>query len=53
VAAAEGHFEAVRSGRLTGFVGREHELGLLMINQAPMLRESAALADRAHRRIAL
>jgi class 3 adenylate cyclase len=29
-AAAEGRFEAVRSGRLTGFVGREHELGLLM-----------------------
>jgi class 3 adenylate cyclase len=28
--AAEGRFDAVRSGRLTGFVGREHELGLLM-----------------------
>jgi class 3 adenylate cyclase len=26
LAAAEGRFEAVRSGRLTGFVGREHEL---------------------------
>jgi class 3 adenylate cyclase/predicted ATPase len=30
VSASEGRFEAVRSGRLTGFVGREHELGLLM-----------------------
>jgi class 3 adenylate cyclase/predicted ATPase len=30
VAPAEGRFEAVRSGRLTGFVGREHEFGLLM-----------------------
>ncbi len=29
-AAAEGRFEAVRSGRLTAFVGREHELGLLL-----------------------
>ncbi len=29
-AASEGRFEAVRSGRLTGFVGREHELGLLL-----------------------
>jgi predicted ATPase len=28
--AAESRFDAVRSGRLTGFVGREHELGLLM-----------------------
>jgi class 3 adenylate cyclase len=28
-AASEGRFEAVRRGRLTGFVGREHELGLL------------------------
>ena len=28
-AAAEGRFEAARRGRLTGFVGREHELGLL------------------------
>jgi hypothetical protein len=28
--AAEGRFEAVRSGRLTGFVGREQELGLLL-----------------------
>jgi class 3 adenylate cyclase len=28
--AAEGRFEAVRNGRLTGFVGREHELGLLL-----------------------
>ncbi|MBV8615395.1 MAG: AAA family ATPase, partial [Acetobacteraceae bacterium] len=27
---AEGRFEAARGGRLTGFVGREHELGLLM-----------------------
>jgi class 3 adenylate cyclase len=27
---AESRFDAVRSGRLTGFVGREHELGLLM-----------------------
>jgi class 3 adenylate cyclase len=30
VSASEGRFEAVRSGRLTGFVGREHELGLLI-----------------------
>jgi hypothetical protein len=30
VSASEGRFEAVRCGRLTGFVGREHELGLLM-----------------------
>jgi class 3 adenylate cyclase len=30
VSASAGRFEAVRSGRLTGFVGREHELGLLM-----------------------
>jgi class 3 adenylate cyclase len=30
VSASEGRFEAVRSGRLTGFVGREHELGLLV-----------------------
>jgi class 3 adenylate cyclase len=30
VSASEGRFEAVRSGRLIGFVGREHELGLLM-----------------------
>jgi class 3 adenylate cyclase len=30
VSASESRFEAVRSGRLTGFVGREHELGLLM-----------------------
>jgi class 3 adenylate cyclase len=30
VSASEGRFEAVRSGRLTSFVGREHELGLLM-----------------------
>jgi class 3 adenylate cyclase/predicted ATPase len=29
-AVAEGRFEAVRSGRLTGFVGREQELGLLI-----------------------
>jgi predicted ATPase len=29
-AATEGRFEAVRSGRLTAFVGREYELGLLM-----------------------
>ncbi len=29
-AASEGRFEAARSGRLTGFVGREHELGLLL-----------------------
>jgi AAA ATPase domain len=29
-AASEGRFEAVRSGRLTGFVGREYELGLLL-----------------------
>src|SRR5215472_11905410 len=28
--AAEGRFEAVRSGRLTGFVGRDHELNLLL-----------------------
>jgi class 3 adenylate cyclase len=27
VSASEGRFEAVRSRRLTGFVGREHELG--------------------------
>jgi predicted ATPase len=26
----EGRFESVRGGCLTGFVGREHELGLLM-----------------------
>jgi class 3 adenylate cyclase len=30
VSASEGRFEAVRGGRLTGFVGREHELGLLV-----------------------
>jgi class 3 adenylate cyclase len=30
VSASEGRFEAVRNGRLTGFVGREHELGLLL-----------------------
>jgi class 3 adenylate cyclase len=30
VSASEGRFEAERSRRLTGFVGREHELGLLM-----------------------
>jgi class 3 adenylate cyclase/tetratricopeptide (TPR) repeat protein len=30
VSATEGRFEAVRSGRLTGFVGREYELGLLL-----------------------
>ncbi len=30
VSASEGRFEAVRSDRLTGFVGREHELALLM-----------------------
>jgi class 3 adenylate cyclase len=30
VSASEGRFEAVRSGRLTEFVGRERELGLLM-----------------------
>jgi class 3 adenylate cyclase len=30
VSASEGRFEAVRSGRLSEFVGREHELGLLM-----------------------
>jgi predicted ATPase len=30
VSASEGRFEAVRSGRLTGFVGREYELGPLM-----------------------
>ena len=30
VSASEGRFEAVRSGGLTGFVGREHELGLLI-----------------------
>ena len=29
-AASEGRFEAVRNGRLTGFVGREYELGLLV-----------------------
>ena len=28
--ASEGRFESVRSGRLTGIVGREHELGLLL-----------------------
>jgi class 3 adenylate cyclase/predicted ATPase len=28
VSASEGRFEAVQSGRLTGFVGREYELGL-------------------------
>jgi class 3 adenylate cyclase len=30
VSVSESRFESVRSGRLTGFVGREHELGLLM-----------------------
>ena len=30
VSTSEGRFESVRSGRLTGFVGREHEIGLLM-----------------------
>jgi class 3 adenylate cyclase len=30
VSASEGRFEAVRGGRLTGFVGRELELGLLL-----------------------
>ena len=30
VSASEGRFEAARRGRLTGFVGREHELGLLL-----------------------
>jgi class 3 adenylate cyclase len=30
VSAAESRFEAVRSGRLTSFVGREYELGLLL-----------------------
>jgi class 3 adenylate cyclase/predicted ATPase len=30
MSASEGRFEAVRSGGLTGFVGREHELGLLI-----------------------
>ena len=30
VPASEGRFEAVRSGGLTGFVGREYELGLLI-----------------------
>jgi class 3 adenylate cyclase len=30
VTPSEGRFEAVRGERLTGFVGREHELGLLM-----------------------
>jgi predicted ATPase len=30
VSASEGRFEAVRSGRLTDFVGREHELNLLI-----------------------
>jgi predicted ATPase len=30
VSASESRFEAVRSGRLTGFVGREHELVLLI-----------------------
>jgi class 3 adenylate cyclase len=30
VSASEGRFEAVRSGRLTSFVGREYELGLLL-----------------------
>jgi len=30
VSATESRFEAVRSGGLTGFVGREHELGLLI-----------------------
>lgn len=30
VSVSESRFESVRSGQLTGFVGREHELGLLM-----------------------
>jgi hypothetical protein len=30
ISPSEGRFEAVRGERLTGFVGREHELGLLM-----------------------
>src|SRR5262249_46615867 len=30
LSASEGRFETVRSGRLTGFVGREYELGLLI-----------------------
>ena len=30
VSVSESRFESVRSGRLTGFVGREHELGQLM-----------------------
>jgi class 3 adenylate cyclase/tetratricopeptide (TPR) repeat protein len=30
VSASEGRFEAVRSGGLTGFVGRDYELGLLI-----------------------
>jgi predicted ATPase len=30
LSASESRFEAVRSGGLTGFVGREHELGLLI-----------------------
>ncbi len=30
MSASEGRFDAVRSGRLTDFVGREHELGLLL-----------------------
>jgi class 3 adenylate cyclase len=30
VSASEGRFEAVRASRLTGFVGREYELGLLI-----------------------
>jgi len=30
VSVSESRFESVHSGRLTGFVGREHELGLLM-----------------------
>jgi hypothetical protein len=34
-AASEGRFEAVRSGRLTGFVSREHELGLLLERWKP------------------
>src|SRR5262249_50797965 len=29
VSVSEGRFESARSGRLTGFIGREHELGLL------------------------
>jgi class 3 adenylate cyclase len=28
--ASEDRFESVRSGRLTGFVGREYEIGLLI-----------------------